>query len=125
MTNIKAKGFDSAAQWREHLLELEDDRQPGGSAQRSGRHSVETEVAMLRQQVSELRERLSLIRGQTEDVGVPVNANPHPWLRIATTVVTTFVLGRLVQRLRLGAAGAVAVPLIAAQLDSRFPRFIR
>jgi len=44
----------------------------------------------------------------------------RPWLRIAATVATTYVLGCIIQRLRLGAPGAAAVPIIAAQLDRRF-----
>lgn len=79
--------------------------------------SARREIAALRKEVAALRERLSEIRMQTDDISS--QAAERPWLRIAGTVAATFLLGKLAQRLRLGAAGAAAVPLIVAQANGR------
>lgn len=117
MTNIKSRGFDSDStdQLNDHLLERES------RSEDSTARSAEAEITALRNEVAELRERLRHIREQTEGVGYRQETlgERHPWLRIAAMTAATFVLGRVVQRLRLGAPGAAAVPMIAAQFDRR------
>ncbi|MDQ0322222.1 hypothetical protein QO002_004428 [Pararhizobium capsulatum DSM 1112] len=121
MTNIKARGFESVAQLREHMAEVDDENPRKISVAEHNEHMKQREIALLRAEVADLHERISLIREQTDAVDEPVfKQETHPWLRIIATVATTFVLGRLVQRLRLGTPGAAAVPMIAAQLDRRF-----
>lgn len=80
--------------------------------------SASRQIALLREEVADLRARLSTVRAQTNNVALQA-AETHPWLRIAGTVAFTFVLGKLVQHMRLGAAGAAAVPLIVAQANGR------
>ncbi|WP_313606629.1 hypothetical protein [Rhizobium sp.] len=124
MTNIRAKGFESPSHLQEQLDELDEERaisknRPAPAAE--GKKSAEQEIAALRAEIAELKAKLSTIHAQTEGVGAPVaESDVRPWLRIAATVATTYLLGRIVQRLRLGASGAAAVPMIAAQLDRRF-----
>lgn len=82
--------------------------------------SAKQQITALRREVADLRARLATIRKQTEGMEAPPSRGElHPWLRVAVTVATTYLLGRLVQRLRLGAPGAAAVPMIASQLDRR------
>ncbi|MEW9612641.1 hypothetical protein AB3G45_02025 [Shinella sp. S4-D37] len=120
MTDFRARGFDSPAQLREHLAELDEESPADDPGMANGDPSAEQQIAALRREVADLRRRLTAIRGETEglDAGRP-RGELHPWLRIAATVATTYLLGRLVQRLRLGAPGAAAVPMIATQLDRR------
>jgi hypothetical protein len=66
--------------------------------------------------VADLQERLSQPPNGREQRG---SVEEIPWLRIVGTVAATFVLGKVMQRLRLGAAGAAAVPLIVAQANGR------
>ena len=121
MTDIRAKGFDSPAQLREHLAELEEEipaEDPGVGDQKP--MSAEQQIAALRQEVADLRARLTTIRKQTDGMDArPSRDDVHPWLRVLATIATTYLLGRLVQRLRLGAPGAAAVPMIASQIDRR------
>lgn len=86
---------------------------------------LQSEIAQLQKQVADLSKQLSTLKSRKE-VALPV-AHDRPWMRIAATVAATFVLGRIVDRFRLGAAGATAVPMIAAQLGHRFslPHFRR
>jgi len=119
MTDIKARGFDSTAQLQEHL----DDVDEAPTEELSGEYGdlpARKEIAWLRKEVADLQEHLSITRERADDADISPTQDVNPWLRIATTVVTTYVLGRLVQRLRLGAPGAAAVPMIVAQFDRRF-----
>lgn len=121
MTDTRAKGFDSPAQLREHLAELEEEspaEDPGAGDKKP--MSAEQQISDLRQEVADLRARLTTIRKQTDGMDArPSREDLHPWLRVLATAATTYLLGRRVQRLRLGAPGAAAVPMIASQIDRR------
>ncbi|WP_312223709.1 hypothetical protein [Rhizobium rhizoryzae] len=119
MTNIKARGFDTTAQLQEHLAELEDEGTEEEASFQTGEGHSQDELAAIRNEIAELRQQLAAIRSHTKRIPEPTVAD-RPWLRIAVTVGATFVLGRLVQKLRLGTPGAAAVPLIATQIGSRF-----
>jgi len=120
MTDIRAKGFDSPAQLRDHLAELEEESPAEDPGTRGANRSPEEQIAALRREVADLRARLAAIRKQADGIDAsPSRGDLHPWLRIAATVATTYLLGRLVQPLRLGAPGTAAVPMIASQLDRR------
>jgi hypothetical protein len=120
MTNFRAKGFDSPLQLREHLIELEEESPAEDPSTARADRSAERDIAALRKEVEYLRARLSLIRKEAEGIDAPPSRGErHPWMRIAKTVAMTYLLGRLVQRLRLGAPGAAAVPMIASQIDRR------
>jgi len=77
-----------------------------------------SEVRRLRAKVADLQERLAEIRSVSDVEYAPTD--PHPWLRIATTVGLTFALGRLIQALRLPTATAVAIPMISNEVNRRF-----
>ncbi len=120
MTDIRAKGFDSPAQLREHLAELEEESPAEDLVVGNEIPSTQQRIEALRREVADLRARLTTIRKQTDGMDArPSREDLHPWLRVLATVATTFLLGRLVQRLRLGASGAAAVPMIASQIDRR------
>lgn len=120
MTDIRAKGFDSPAQLREHLAELEDESPADDPVVGNEIPSTQQQIEVLRREVADLRARLASIRKQTDGMDArPLRGDVHPWLRVLATVATTYLLGRLVQRLRLGAPGAAAVPMIASQIDRR------
>ena len=120
MTDIRAKGFDSPAQLREHLDELEEESPAEDPVVGNEHPSAQQQIEALRQEVADLRARLTTIRKQTDGMDArPSREDLHPWLRVLATVATTYLLGRLVQRLRLGAPGAAAVPMIASQIDRR------
>jgi hypothetical protein len=82
--------------------------------------TAEDEIARLREEVADLRRQLLNERetSQEEKDGLS-DRQESPWLKIAGTVALTFVLGKLVRRLRLGAAGAAAVPLITAEINRK------
>jgi hypothetical protein len=122
MTDIRAKGFHSKSELREHLAELDEEAPAHHSLEEASDaddlNAARKEIACLRKEVADIRERLAVIRIQTEDVPES-RRDAHPWRRIAATVIASYVLGKLVQRLRLGAPGAAAAPMIVAQLDRR------
>jgi hypothetical protein len=122
MTDIRMKGVGTRNEVEEHLVELAEgaptEDYGDGDPQAVDLDAAKREIAWLRREVIDLRERLASIRGQTDDVP-RAPKETHPWMRIAAAMATTFILGKLVQRLRLGAAGAAAVPMITAQVDRR------
>lgn len=75
---------------------------------------IRKEITQLQKQVADLSRQVATINNNA------AVREERPWLRIATTLAATFVLGRIVDRFRLGATGATAIPLIAAQLGHRF-----
>lgn len=77
-----------------------------------------TEVAKLRQEVSDLRSRLAEIDGQSDIDHRPAASNPL--LKIAATVGITFALGNIIRVLRLPTATAVAIPMITTEVSRRF-----
>nr|WP_250810692.1 hypothetical protein [Neorhizobium tomejilense] len=119
MTDIRMKGIGTRSEVEEHLVELAEgaptEDYGDGDPKAVDLDAAKREIAWLRKEVIDLRVRLATIRGQTDDVPRAAK-DTHPWMRIAAAMATTFILGKLVQRLRLGAA---AVPMIAAQLDRR------
>lgn len=122
MTDVRTNSRDAKVELDRHLEEAEN-ANPGKTRTQHDREdelgNARRELADLRSEVADLRARLTAIRTQTDSVSVAQSTEDHPWLRIGATMLATFVLGKLVQRLRLGAPGAAAVPLIAAQIDRR------
>lgn len=119
MTNIRSSGFTSKQDLQRHLAELEDEapaEDPRDERARSeDLDAALREIAWLRKEVMDLREQWTNIGGRTEEL--PSHGRDYPWLRIVLLVATTIALGKLVERLRLGAAGAAAVPMITGQLE--------
>jgi len=111
MTNIKAKGFDSPAQLREYLDDIEEPIASGSSADPDA--ALERQVADLRAQIEDLKEQLQAARDRRAE------PERRSIVRVAAALASTFVLGRAAQYMRLGILGAVAVPMIAARLDRR------
>ncbi|MDP9811563.1 hypothetical protein J2W42_004427 [Rhizobium tibeticum] len=98
MTNTRARGFKSrelAAQ----LAELDDQMPVDEVFDESEPDSLEPaqwEIAWLRKEVSDLRERLTSVRGETETVQLVQEAR-RPWLHIGVTMAATSILAGLVQ----------------------------
>lgn len=108
MTNIRSSGFDSPAQLREHLADTEPDDQDEPDERSRDNNAVLRELEWLRPDVAVLRKQLTA--NQNREVTSPGPAQDHPWVRILVGVAVTTVLGAISRRLRLGAAGATAVP---------------
>jgi hypothetical protein len=77
----------------------------------------EEEITRLRAEVADLRRQLA--KEPNASLAALPDRQESPWLKIAGTMALTFVLGKLVRRLRLGAAGAAAVPLLTAQITRK------
>ncbi len=120
MGEMRTRGFKHYERL-DHIPELDDQEAVGNVGANNDPSDLEParrEINLLRKDLSDLREQLAAFRdrGETAIVG---SQHAHPWRRIAAIVTTTFILGKLVQKLRLGPAGAAAVPMIAAQLSRR------
>jgi hypothetical protein len=120
MTDTRIKGLHTKSALEEHLAELNDegptDDRLEASTDIDDFQAHRREVAWLRKEVVDLREQLGVIC-EREVYGKDLN--DRPWLRIAATVGTTFILAKLVQKLRLGRLGAATVPFAVAHLDRR------
>lgn len=115
MVNVRTSGFDSPAQLREHLAEIEDEKTSAGTAdieREASLDEIQREIGWMRRDLAALREQIAAIR-QMRQPEPP--RDDHPWMRIVLSVAATLLLGGLAQRLRLGAAGAAAVPMIVAR----------
>ncbi len=115
MTNIKTRGFKDPAELREHLAEL-DDEAPAEDPPLKEDNEFHLAIDELQRDVDELRRRVDAISVRRRSSPAPEH---HPWLRVFATAAATFVLGRVFRRLRLGAPGAVAVPLLATKVGDR------
>lgn len=104
MVNIRTNGPESKAALEEHLGELDEEASPddpvSNASQVDDLEAARKEIAWLRKEVADLRERLVVARAQTDDVAQD-RADNHPWLRIVF-VTGAWVLGKLVKRLRPG-----------------------
>lgn len=98
MTNLKTKGFDSPAQLREYLDDVEESDHTTGHANVDGDEDARLkEVAWLRKEVSDLRLQLGAIYGR-EEVSRPVVEKAEPWVKIVGSVALAYGLYRIVQR---------------------------
>ncbi|WP_159952417.1 hypothetical protein [Rhizobium sp. 18065] len=92
MTNIRLRGFDSPAQMREYLEEVDDADRAVDSRQE--------ETAMVGA-VKELRAQIEGLRRQLEDVPrqePETTKRGSGWLRIVATITISIALGRIVGR---------------------------
>ncbi|CAK7259378.1 MULTISPECIES: hypothetical protein [unclassified Shinella] len=118
MVNVRTSGFDSPAQLREYLAEVEEDGDMVEAPERdASRGNIHRDLAALRKDVAALRRQIDAMHRHSPRAGRP--REDHSWLRIALTIAATALLGNLVQRLRLGTAGAAAMPMIVAKADRR------
>lgn len=120
MGEMRTRGFKRDDKL-DHIPESDDQEavsNVGANNDPSDRESARREINLLRKDLSDLREQLAAFRDRAE-TSIGGSQDVHPWRRIAAIVATTFILGKLVQKLRLGPAGAAAVPMIAAQLSRR------
>ena len=118
MSDIRMKGPETRAALEEYLEEVDGpDAVPSEYMPEADINAARKEIAWLRKEVADLRQRVTMIQAQDDR---PRDGNDdRPWARLAFTIAATFVFGKLVRRLHLGAAGAAAVPVISAQLSRR------
>ncbi|CAH0342390.1 hypothetical protein [Rhizobium sp. CECT 9324] len=115
MTNIKTRGFDSPAQMREYLEEVDVDEALIAGRLGSEDRSVKDALKELRSQIDALRRRIAEMQRQD----VHAEAEMSGWLRAALTTTITIALGRIASHMKLGIVGAVAIPLVVAQLNRK------
>ncbi len=116
MTNIRTRGFESPAHLREHLAEIDIEPDHAAITEKLDNSDVLREIAWLRRDVTLLREQLAV---KLDQPFAATAKEEHPWTRILLGVAATTILGAIAQRLRLGAPGAAAVPLLTAEFDRR------
>jgi len=115
MTNIRSRGFDSPAQFREHIADLDDylDEEqdwPDPNCE------LRVQLSQLKDEVRDLR-RLIVETRNRQPQTVQKYDDDRFWLRLAATVAATLVLTAAVRYFRLGQAGAVVAPLIASRIN--------
>jgi hypothetical protein len=103
MSDIRARGFTTKAEFEGEIAEFEDDIELGETKQvPSDAMDIEAarrEIAWLRKEVYDLGERLSTMQGETS-LKRPRREDRQPLLRIMSAVVMAFAVGRIVWRLR-------------------------
>lgn len=105
MANIRTHGRNIKAELEQHLVELTEDAEHYDHLDRDpdalyDLDAAAKEIVWLRKEVFDIREQLEFILSQIEIPDANI-VQERPWLRVATTVVMTFVLSKLVQRIRL------------------------
>jgi hypothetical protein len=96
VTNIRSSGFDSPAQLREHMADLEDDRGDGQTLRQNA--DLPRQISELRTEVRELRK---LVKRRTRfPRGLKEQRDDRFWLRLAATVAATFVVTAAVRYFR-------------------------
>ena len=83
MTRTKTKGFASPAQLREYLADIEIETAEEAITEAAD-HDPEAnakELAWLRNEVADLRERLANVGEQPRDIDAPAKFEIHNWLR--------------------------------------------
>ena len=104
MTDIRVKGFDSKRQFDQDLAEHDSAPADVGSTDpvdgREMRRSAETEIAWLRKEAAELRDRLLSIQGRTHEQPI-LRGGQYSWLAITVAACAAISLAGLVRRSRM------------------------
>lgn len=114
MTDIRSSGFDSPAQFREYMADLDDYVHEQQEAT-DPNAETQAQIARLREDVRELGRLIVEMRSRRPQ---PLQKQEDRfWLRVGATVAATFILTAAVRYLRLGPAGTAAVALTAARIN--------
>jgi len=88
----------------------------------SSLRNLQDELASLRVQLATIKRqaRKTLRASATRfDTSAHEQLGSYPWAKLAAAMAGTFLIGRLLSRLPVGAIATAAVPLIAADLNAR------
>jgi hypothetical protein len=100
MTTVRTHGFDSAAQLREYLLDLEDETSGVAFAEDaiepSDPASALREIGWLRKEVADLSEGAAALHERIVRAGAK-RSQAEPWPRLAWMVAAAFVVGSAAQ----------------------------
>ncbi|KQV82061.1 hypothetical protein [Rhizobium sp. Root1220] len=108
MTRTRTKGFTSPAQLREYLADAEIDA-PEEAIDEPADHDPEAnvkELAWLRKEVADLRERLATVREDPLHSDGAAKLEIHSWLGLAAAGAAAFILGSFAQHVWAGAPPA-------------------
>lgn len=97
MVDVRTSGFDSPAQLREHLAEIDEDRDAAEEFEierEASSGDARRQIVALRRDVAALRRQMDALRQSAPP------RDEHPWLRVTMTLAGTALLGNLVYRLR-------------------------
>ncbi|PWE53987.1 hypothetical protein DEM27_21890 [Metarhizobium album] len=114
---MRTNGFDSYTQLQDHLADLDDVLTPTEQESRDASRdrnyeNLVRQIAWLRKEVADMRTEISAVKQDTPPAD-------RTWSQVATTVVITFIVSEMASRLRLGLAGAVAAPIVAAKIEKQ------
>ncbi|MBB4570756.1 hypothetical protein [Rhizobium leucaenae] len=132
------EGFRTDAELQAHLAALEADapaeegfQSPDDymGAERRRLDELKSEIASLRDEMENLRMRLSAVAQQATtvvrsnidwaDASAHAQLGRYPWAKLAGAMAATFVSVRLLKRLPLGKIARVAIPLMITWPDER------
>jgi hypothetical protein len=98
MTNLRTHGFDSPAQLRDYLEDLEDEEPTDVPAQGENDefnpNYAQREIGWLRKEIADLRERVTATSEPTDAISSPIIHGP--WRRLAIAAAAAFLVGRIV-----------------------------
>lgn len=117
---MRTNGFDTYTQLQDHLAELDDvpvtaEHHSRDASRDRNYENLVREIAWLRKEVADMRAEFSAMSTVKQDTP-PAD---RTWSQVATTVVITFIVSEIASRLRLGLAGAVAAPIVAAKIEKQ------
>lgn len=88
----------------------------------SSLQNLQDELASLRVQLATIkRQARNTLRASATrfDSSAHEQLGSYPWAKLAAAMAGTFLIGRLLSRLPVGAIATAAMPLIAAELNAR------
>lgn len=102
MTNIRAKGFESPAQLREYMAELDGEETANILAVPYDDGATRKEIFRLRQEVADMRKTITARSHRSETFSELFwSKATHQLPKVLASVATTFALSRLVRILSL------------------------
>lgn len=114
MTDIRTKGFDSPAQMREYLEDLEDGAQSMSWRSQEVR-AMERRIVKLRKQVEKLCMQLEF-----QKTGSGTAHRPPTLLQMTSAICMSIICWRVARHSKVGLVGTFAVSLVVAKLNRRY-----
>lgn len=115
MTNIRSRGFETPAQFREYIADLDDylDEERGSP---DPNREIRIQLSRLQEEIRALRRRIVETRHRQPRTAQKYDDDRF-WPRLVATMAATLVITAAVRHFRLGQAGAAVVPLIASRIN--------
>ncbi len=116
MTNIRSRGFETPAQFREYIADLDDYLDEERGSPDADNREVRIQLSLLQDEIRALRSLIIETRHSQPQTAKKYDGDRF-WQRLVATMAATLVVAAAVRYFRLGQAGTAVVPLIASRIN--------